>query len=247
MIIKHMSDETQLADVQSALDEVTSIWSEWVPAVTVPTQPQVAEEPKQTVEDVATPEPKAEVKDEKPKSWFAKILSQRNEARTDAEHKAEENRQLQEELSRAQQKILELSAKEVEEWEARAHDLEIVDAISKKNSIESDLQRSKKDEAKDFYKQVPEAVAIKDKLDDLMKQHPTLSPYQAAAMYAWMTGEPANVIDDQKEHKKENYDLLGSSSAWSSTKWNQNDFNTMSDQDMKEALRQQIISGDLAL
>lgn len=244
-----MTDDIQLTDVQAALNEVTSIWSSWVPAsAPVVEQPKVVEEQKQTVESNAQV---AEEVSDKPKSSTsnrrAKILHEKNAAISDAEQAKQEKAELAQQLAEAQKTIQELSSQEVDEDNAREHDLKIVDAISKKNSIESDLKRSSKDEQKDFYRNVPEAVAIKDKIDDILKQHPTLSPYQALALHAGLSGEPVETVDDQKEHKKENYDLLGTSNAWSSTKGDLSDFSTMSGQDMKEALRKQIMSGDLAL
>lgn len=61
--------------------------------------------------------------------------------------------------------------------------MDIIDTIAKKNALETDLNNSKKSLDKQFYKDIPEAMDIKDKIDAIQKKHPTMNPYEAFAFY----------------------------------------------------------------
>lgn len=234
-------DDISREQLQDAINN--QVWSESDTPV-----PEAEPTPAPEVETPKEEQPTAEPTPEAPKkSSFAKLLSERNSARKDAEETAQALSEKEQALQEALSKIKELEGKEVGEEEARTHDLELVDAISKKNTLENDLANSKKEQNKQFYKDMPEAVEIKDKIDDIMSKHPSLTQYEAFALYVgnlWEQVEPEAKPDEQLENQKKDYDLLGSPSAWSNKSW---DTSSMSDQEMKAALQKAVMSGDLAL
>lgn len=238
-------DEISREQVQASLNSYIN----WEPSVeeTVLAEPVTPEaEPVQTEPEQKPVE--SEPTPDKPKSSFAKLLSERNEARREADSRAAELAEKDAELADMKAKLKELETKEVPEWEERSHDIEVIETIAKKNALENDLSNSKKNLDKQFYKDIPEAMEIKEKIDAIQQKHPTMNPYEAFAFYVWNLGETVEskkeAVDEQKENQKNSFDLLWSPNAWSPTI---GDPANMSQAEIKEILKKGLLSGDLVL
>jgi hypothetical protein len=201
---KNLTDE-QLLELAEQ-DAQKLLWSDnkEQPAPEI-TDPATDQDQGKLPEDQKNPDDGWE-QDKQPKGNIAKLLEQRNQARTASSEKDDIISQKDQEINTLQQELNELKAKELEDWEdEREHNLAIVEKATELTSAKREKKFLNETNDSKFFEETPEALEVVDELNSIKTKHPTLSTkeaYNHLLMKLWVTPWTPQKAD------KPSYDLL---------------------------------------
>lgn len=165
-----------------------------------------------------TKEQAPQTDEEKKKSGAAKLLAQRNQARDALKTREQEIAQLKEELKALKAKDLS------EDDDAREHDLSIIEKTSELKAIEREKKFMSEQYDSKFFEETPEALEVKDQIQAIRDEHPTLSPDDAYSLLLnrmWVVrkeeASKPSEPSEQEINQSKSYDLLGTSTSSTAT------------------------------
>lgn len=177
-------------------------------------------------EEQPQPEEKSPENGDKKKSGVAKVIEQRNEARSERDRYAAE-------LTQAQARI-----KELTEQDARTQDedLELVRLTTKETILDRDIKNAEETEKRSFYKAHPNAEADKAELEKILELHPNMSYNDAYSFLLVKQGRAAELVPTEKQSKPNKFWVAWGTSP-ASNAWE------LSTDDYEAEMRKRVAAG----
>jgi len=164
---------------------------------------------------------------EKKKSGVAKVIEQRNEARSERDRYAAE-------LAQAQDRIRELTA---QDERTQDEDLELVKLTTKETILDRDIKNAEEAEKRSFYKSNPQAERDREALEAILQEFPKMSYKDAYSFFLVKKGRAGELIAKDKPSKPNKFWVAGATS-WSSNTWSE-----LTTADYEAEMAKQIAAG----
>lgn len=173
-----------------------------------------------------------------------KLLSQRNELRTELEQKNSELTSSKEKIAALEKTISELQQQEITDpEEAKERDQKVSDAKARKVVHEENLEIVSQKAISTLSESTSDPEKATQKIKETMAKYPWLDPFDAFNMLVWSGQVSRQETDPQEINKSKSNDILGK--AWVSMQWSS--FDSMSTDEMWKQLQKEIDSGNLQL